>query len=198
MDANDVWNRNADGACGELLGDQHLARAIAFDSHAQGDGVLDAVESLVGELLVGETMDAFAWFGLDDVAALIDDVAAAEADPDDAGPDDRFHRLDVTDRLSAALSERLRDDADSFAPAGTQGPGLPQREIAADATVVGYREKGIRTVMALNALGVGAVMTVEGGVQLIDEEGDASLDQRIMEVLDLVDRWLVTADELDA
>lgn len=124
-DVNEVWNRACDAmAAGEVPahdGDRALVAAIALDGAVQSGGLVSAVE----QDLAGAGVEAYRWFGLDDLATLVeraaDRVQGASGDTSaleqvELEDDPAYYAADTGQRLMDALAVRLREAPEAFAP----------------------------------------------------------------------------------
>lgn len=127
-DADAIWNRATEGGGKRPReGDTALAAALSFHGLAMNGGVLHAFEGLSGAEL-GAAHDGYAWLGLGEVAAFIEQTAAAIEATDwddesavvalDAGTDAEYERLlpGDDDDVEAAFRARLAAEPEAFAP----------------------------------------------------------------------------------
>lgn len=117
--ATEIWNRAADAIAdgvpaGAGEGDRRLVAALSLDGEAQGNGLAQAME--LGD--VAAAVDAFRWFGLEDVAGLLEEAGPALTDDPDGERDEelsgRYYALDTEARLTEGLEQRLRTDPEAF------------------------------------------------------------------------------------
>ena len=126
-DADTIWNRAAieGGGTSPAPGDIALAALLRFHSLAMSGGVLDAIERLT-EAQVGEAVQGFRWFGLDEAATFLGADAeqwrSAEHTPEvedamEASFDADYSVAIPSDAtIASAFEEHLSDDPLTFAP----------------------------------------------------------------------------------
>lgn len=123
IDAREIWDRALDYVTDGLaedagFGDRHLMEALGIDEAINTHGL----DQLFEEHDVAEGITAFRWFGLDDVAEFLEDAPSRvgsevdEEDNDDVSAE--YYDLDVVDRLTEALEEKLGTDPEAFLPLG--------------------------------------------------------------------------------
>ncbi|HHW83674.1 MAG TPA: hypothetical protein GX743_07690 [Actinomycetales bacterium] len=120
MDPIEVWNRATDYMADGLpedagFGDRHLVQALSVDGAIQANGVEQVFETHD----VDESLTAFRWFGLDDVAEFLERAAAEGAGADEEWDEEasgEYYDLEVDSRLSDALEEKLTTDPEAFLP----------------------------------------------------------------------------------
>ncbi|GAA1654215.1 DUF4184 family protein [Actinoplanes couchii] len=115
----DIWNR-ACVAEGTGVGDRHLAALILVDGMVQNGGPNHAADSCEPDQLA-EAAAAARYFGLDDVAAVIERLPEAASDLDDDDAEDRlsdawYEVLPDNERLDAALAARHAAAPEDFQP----------------------------------------------------------------------------------
>ncbi|SDS99972.1 hypothetical protein [Actinoplanes derwentensis] len=114
-----IWNRAcADEGTGP--GDRHLAALILVDNVVQNGGPNHAADSCEPAQLAAAAAGA-RYFGLNDLAAVIDELPAAASDRDDDEAEDRlsdaYHEVfPDTSRLDAALAARYAVAPADFEP----------------------------------------------------------------------------------
>lgn len=197
---DEVWNRSTTGVpYSPAAGDVSLAHALRFDGYAQGEGVLAAIETEVGEERAGEGQAGFAWFGLTEVIELLSstlrdydelDRSGLEGEPHaerfeeiDAKASARYQQLEVTDLLTVALRQALVERPEDFAPrTGSPveprlwGPGEtpptedPPQQLR-DHTPVGGREAYARDVTTEEKLLRSAQALTAFGLEAEVEDG---------------------------
>jgi hypothetical protein len=127
-DADLIWNRAAaeSGGPSPGPGDAALSAVLRFHSLAMSGGVLDALECL-SRVQIGEAVQGFRWFGLDEAASFLEaafdqwqsadrtpevEVAMeAEFDPGYSMP------IPSDDTIATAFRGRYAEDPLAFAPA---------------------------------------------------------------------------------
>ena len=126
-DADTIWNRAAmeGGGASPAPGDIALAALLRFHSSAMSGGVLDALERLT-EAQVGQAVQGFRWFGLDEAATFLEAAfeqwRSAEHTPEveDAmeAQFDADYSLAISSdaTIAAAFGEHFSDDPLAFAP----------------------------------------------------------------------------------
>jgi hypothetical protein len=202
---SEVWDRAAGGEpASDLQGDRALADALRFLGHAEGDGVLSAVELEVeAEDTPPTASAALGWFGLGDAAGLVseverrwieivdgalDEAARVSALGElEAEADRRLAALEVSDRLQEALRTALRHRPECFADEVAPRPTLPTGgppERPGWAVRIPPEEKLRRTVLAYEAFGVRAEVE-DGHLTLWPPDTDAG-----WEMLDEIDQLL--------
>ncbi|QFG67958.1 hypothetical protein [Ornithinimicrobium pratense] len=129
----EVWNRATSGVpWSDLAGDVALAHVLRFDGYAAAGSVLEAVEMEISEDWAGQGRAGFAWLGMDEVVALLDDVVrrydelnagdlegsahAARYDKHDRDGSARYAEVAPTELLTTALQRALTERPDAFAP----------------------------------------------------------------------------------
>lgn len=199
-----VWNRATGGvAASDREGDIALARALRFDGYAAAGSIVSAIEMEIGEGWVGEGRAGFAWFGLDDVVALLDEVSrdyealndsglegpahADRWDEIDQAGSDRYAELQVTDTLTSALERLLVERPASFADVG--GEPEPSQDWVKTfhqpfARYVSGEEKAALGVQALAAFGISAEAVGPRLVVGDTDEGAKALADEILSLLD--------------
>lgn len=205
----EVWNRATSGdPVSDLQGDEALAHALRFLGHAEGDGVLSAVEhEAEAEDTPATASAALLWFGLRDAAGLVDEVERRWVEIVDgplgedartsalgeleADADRRFAALHVADRLQEALRTALQRRpecfADEVAPSGAGPAAAPDdghHERPGWAVSIPPQEKLRRTALAYEAFGVRAELE-DGQLVLWPPDTDAG-----WEMLDAIDQLL--------
>ncbi|WP_430785585.1 hypothetical protein [Actinoplanes sp. G11-F43] len=115
----DIWNRACEQG-GSGVGDRHLAALILVDNMVQNGGPNHAADSCEPAELAAAARAA-RYFGLDDVAAFIEDVPQAASDRDDDDAEDRlsdvyFRILPDGSRYDAALAARYAAAPQDFDP----------------------------------------------------------------------------------
>lgn len=164
----EVWNRSTTGVpWSDLPGDVALAHVLRFDGYAAAGSVLGAVEMEIGEDWAGQGRAGFAWLGLDELVALLDDVVrqydalnegelegeahGARYDQIDREGYTRYAEVAQAEHLTSALQRALIERPDAFAPATgtfvqprTSGPeegplpADPLLQVLSDAAVGGW------------------------------------------------------------
>lgn len=199
-----VWNRAAGGvAASDREGDIALARALRFDGYAAAGSIVSAIEMEIGEGWTGEGRGGFAWFGLDDVVALIDDVSRDYAALDESGLEGEAHAdrwdaidqdgsgryadLQVGDLLTSALGRLLVERPEAFAD--VRGEGAPSQDWVKTfhqpfARYVSGEEKATLGVQALAAFGISAEAIGPRLVVRDTDEGSKVFADEILSLLD--------------
>lgn len=199
-----VWNRATAGvAASDREGDLALARALRFDGYAAAGSVVSGIEMEIGEGWSGEGRAGFAWFGLADVVALIDETARAYEALDDSGLegpehaerwdeiDDhasaRYAELQVTETLTAALERLMVDRPDAFADVG--GEPAPSQDWVRSfhqpfARYLSGEQKAALGLQALTAFGIPAEAI---GPRLLVHATDEDSQELADEILSLLD-----------
>jgi hypothetical protein len=114
-----VWNR----ACrsdGTGVGDRHLSALLMVDGMIQNGGPNHAADSCSPAEL-GAAAEGARYFGLGDLAALIEEMPAAGSDRDDDEAEDRLSEayrqvLPDSDRLEVAFAARYEAAPNDFQP----------------------------------------------------------------------------------
>ena len=114
-----VWNRACDSA-GTGVGDRHLSALLLVDGMVQNGGPNHAADSCEPAELAAAAAAA-RYFGLEDVARLVEELPAAAGDHADEDAEDRlseaYHRLlPDSERLDAALAARYVAAPEDFEP----------------------------------------------------------------------------------
>jgi hypothetical protein len=121
-DHNLIWNRACGSSDASRPGDRALRDAIELDGLIQNGGVAHGFDSADDWL---DGVRGLEHFGLDDLAALLRELHAALPGEDAAedvweryaaDADDRYDRLEDSDRLQAAMVARLASHPEEFAP----------------------------------------------------------------------------------
>lgn len=124
-DLVELWNRAAVAIMdGHLVdaraGDVALERVIAFDGEVQANGLLARVEITEG---LEEALAAWRWFGLEQVAALVERARQVSASTDEAFLDQQEVELDQAyaavggeSVIEDALARRYAADPEAFSP----------------------------------------------------------------------------------
>lgn len=121
LDATEVWDRAieylADGLPEDAgYGDRHLTEALSVDGAIEANGMEQVFETHD----MAEAIIAFRWFGLEDVAEYLEEAPSRigtnldEDEEEDAS--NEYYELDVVDRLTEALEEKLETNPDAFLP----------------------------------------------------------------------------------
>ncbi|QWC84190.1 hypothetical protein KLP28_11365 [Nocardioidaceae bacterium] len=137
-DVDVIWDRACEllmsdatghGIEGLREGDRMLADAIHLDGCFQRSGAdampdLDDTDRDAG--VVG-----LRWFGLDDAADIVETYVERSrrglaSESDELDSTDAYNAIDVEAGLTSGVRERLRDSADSFAPADMPRPPRQQ------------------------------------------------------------------------
>ncbi|MET0522412.1 MAG: hypothetical protein ABW156_10645 [Jiangellaceae bacterium] len=115
-----VWNRACDGD-GTGVGDRHLSALLLVDGMVQNGGPNHAADSCEPAELAAAAAGA-RYFGLADLAALIEELPSAASDLDDEDAEDRmsdkyYSLMPDGDRLDSAFEARYAATPDDFEPA---------------------------------------------------------------------------------
>ena len=199
-----VWDRATGGVpASDLPGDVALAHALRFDGYAAAGSIVSAVEMEIGEGWTGEGRSGFAWFGLDEVVALIDEVGLAyqaldgsglegEAHADrwdeiDQDGSERYAAADVTASLTSALGRALAERPDAFADLSgepTPSQGWVETFHQPFARYVSGEEKAALGVQALAAFQISAEAVGPRLLVLDSDEDSRALADEILSLLD--------------
>lgn len=110
----DVWNRACGGA-GSGVGDRHLAALLLVDGMVQNGGPTHAADSCPSAELAAAAVAA-RYFGLDDLAAVIEELPGAAGD-DEARLSDAYFRVTLDGaRIDAAFEARHAAAPQDFEP----------------------------------------------------------------------------------
>jgi hypothetical protein len=126
-DADMIWNRAAMGSGGPspAPGDIALSAVLRFHGLAMSGGVLNTPERL-SHIQVGEAVQGFRWFGLDDAATFLES-AIEQLQSSDQSPEaeeaieaqfDSGYSIPISkdQTIASAFRERYSTDPLSFAP----------------------------------------------------------------------------------
>lgn len=122
-----VWDRACYGRGGGI-GDRHLSALLLVDGMVQNGGANHAADSCEPAELAAAA-DGARYFGLNDLATLIDELPTAASDSG-SGSEEAEERLSAayyelmpdSSRLDAAFERRFADAPDDFDPVSAAAP----------------------------------------------------------------------------